>query len=244
MSLTPLDIHNKQFSRSFRGYNETEVDEFLEQVAREFDQVVRDNAALREQVESLTAKLEQYRQLEDTLHNTLVVAQETAEEVKASAQKQAELMVNQARLEASQIVQEARGRVEQLERRYNDLLSTIQAARARLRSMLMAHLQLLEETAGQVAEEDGAKGPAVSPGEDEAAPGAAAGRDRVPAVGAEAGPAAATTGSSLFSPGSSGGLAGATGAGERWASEREAAATREGGRAPGAPSGEQAPARP
>ena len=50
MALRPLDIHNKQFSRSFRGYNETQVDEFLEQVGREFDQVLRDNAALREQV--------------------------------------------------------------------------------------------------------------------------------------------------------------------------------------------------
>lgn len=158
MALTPLDIHNKQFSRSFRGYNETEVDEFLEQVGREYDQVLRDNAALREQVEALTAKLDQYRQLEDTLHNTLVVAQETAEEVKASAQKQAELMINQARLEADQILQEARARAEQIERKYNELLNSIKVVRARLRAMLMAHLQLLDETDDFGAEEDGTAG--------------------------------------------------------------------------------------
>ncbi|HEY8488466.1 MAG TPA: DivIVA domain-containing protein [Thermaerobacter sp.] len=145
MALTPLDIHNKQFSRSFRGYNETQVDEFLEQVGREYDQVLRDNAALREQVEALTAKLEQYRRLEDTLNSTLVVAQETAEEVKASAQKQAELLINQARLEAEQIVQAARAKAEEMERRYQELLGSMKAARARMRAMLMAHLQLLDE---------------------------------------------------------------------------------------------------
>ncbi|ADU50996.1 DivIVA domain [Thermaerobacter marianensis DSM 12885] len=155
MALTPLDIHNKQFPRSFRGYNETEVDEFLEQVGREFDQVLRDNAALREQVEALNAKLEQYRQLEDTLHNTLVVAQETAEEVKASAQKQAELMINQARLEADQIVQAARAKVEEMERRYQELLNNMKVARARMRALLLAHLQLLDEEAGDGSLDEG-----------------------------------------------------------------------------------------
>ncbi|QIA26857.1 DivIVA domain-containing protein [Thermaerobacter sp. PB12/4term] len=158
MALTPLDIHNKQFPRSFRGYNETEVDEFLEQVGREFDQVLRDNAALREQVEALNARLEQYRQLEDTLHNTLVVAQETAEEVKASAQKQAELMINQARLEAEQIVQAARAKAEEMERRYQELLSSMKAARARMRALLLAHLQLLDEEAGDGSTDEGAAG--------------------------------------------------------------------------------------
>ncbi|EKP95885.1 DivIVA domain-containing protein [Thermaerobacter subterraneus] len=184
MALTPLDIHNKQFSRSFRGYNETQVDEFLEQVGREFDQVLRDNAALREQVEALNAKLEQYRQLEDTLHNTLVVAQETAEEVKASAQKQAELTINQARLEADQIIQAARAKAEEMERRYQELVNSIKVARARMRAMLMAHLQLLDEEPGlggeetrEAAEEGareetegdegpaGAQGPAGGPGD-------------------------------------------------------------------------------
>ncbi|HEY8393235.1 MAG TPA: DivIVA domain-containing protein [Thermaerobacter sp.] len=158
MALTPLDILNKQFSRSFRGYDTTQVDEFLEQVGREYDQVLRDNAALREQVEALTAKLDQYRQLEDTLHNTLVVAQETAEEVKASAQKQAELIINQARMEADQIVQEARARAEQIERRYNELLNSVKVVRARLRAMLMSHLQLLEEAPDVAPDTEGAAG--------------------------------------------------------------------------------------
>ncbi|HEX6988369.1 MAG TPA: DivIVA domain-containing protein, partial [Bacillota bacterium] len=93
MGLTPLDIQNKEFGRSFRGYNEAEVDEFLDRIVREFDALTKDNAALREQVESLSAKVEQFRRLEDTLHNTLVVAQQAADEVKASARKEADVIL-------------------------------------------------------------------------------------------------------------------------------------------------------
>ncbi|PZN06604.1 MAG: cell division protein DivIVA [Bacillota bacterium] len=217
MALRPLDIHNKQFSRSFRGYNETQVDEFLEQVGREFDQVLRDNAALREQVDALNAKLEQYRQLEDTLHNTLVVAQETAEEVKASAQRQAELLINQARLEAEQIVQAARAKAEEMERRYQELLNNMKVARARMRAMLMAHLQLLDEEPGLAGGDEADAAAAVSEGDAGAAPG----RDAADEPAALAADAGATVHRSVGARGSA----------------RPGAGGQEGGREPG-------PARP
>lgn len=143
--LTPLDIHNKEFRRSFRGYNEDEVDDFLDEVVRDFEELLRANAALKEQVEQLQTRVEQYRQLENTLHNTLIVAQETAEEVKENARKEAELIVRQAEAEAKRIIEEAQRRAREEEERVAALRREAAAFRARVRSLLESQLEILRD---------------------------------------------------------------------------------------------------
>jgi len=144
MPLTPLDIHNKEFSRAFRGYREEEVDLFLDEVVREFEALLKENATLREQVEALSSKVEQYRQLEDTLHNTLIVAQETAEELKASARKEAELIIREAEQEAAEIRRRAQETVRQLGETFEEIKRQMRLFRARIKSELTAQLELLE----------------------------------------------------------------------------------------------------
>lgn len=143
MPLSPLDIHNKEFHRSFRGYNEQEVDEFLDRVVHEFETLIRENNGLREQVQNMSAKLEHYRQLEETLHNTLIVAQETAEEVKAAARKEAELIVREAQLEADRVIKAGEERVRELQDQYEQLQKHMHVFRARMRSLLESQLELL-----------------------------------------------------------------------------------------------------
>ena len=142
--MKPLDIQNKKFSRAFRGYNGAEVDEFLDQVVREFDALVKDNAALREQVEQLTSKVEQYRRLEDTLHNTLVVAQQAAEEVKASARKEAELIVEEARAQAQQVIRAAQEEAQAIRRTAEELIRRARVYQAQIKGMLASQLELLD----------------------------------------------------------------------------------------------------
>ncbi len=145
MPLTPLDIHNKEFTRGFRGYREEEVDQFLDEVVREFESLLKENSALRERLEALSSKVEQYRQLEDTLHNTLIIAQETAEEVKASARKEAELIMREAEEEAQDIQRRARRRVEQLSETFEELKKQMRLFRARVKSDLAGQLELLDQ---------------------------------------------------------------------------------------------------
>lgn len=178
MPLTPLDIRNKTFRRSLRGYNEEEVDAFLEQIMREFEQLIRDNAALREQVETYSARLEQYENLENTLHNALVVAQQAADEVRAAARREAELTLEEARLRAEAMVREAREEVERVRRDAGELFQRARTFRAQLRGMLLAHLDLLEREGEMLsagfAEVPGGAGEAGTgtsePAFDEAAP--------------------------------------------------------------------------
>lgn len=73
--LTPLDIQNKEFRRRLRGYCENEVDEFLDQILEDYEMLYRQNASLKDEVSRLKEETDRYQNLEETLRNTLVLAQ-------------------------------------------------------------------------------------------------------------------------------------------------------------------------
>lgn len=146
MSLTPLDIHNKEFRRSLRGYSETEVDEFLDQVVREFERLLKDNATLKDQVELMSSRVEQYRQMEDTLHKTLIVAQESADELKSSARKEAEAIVKQAQLEAEKTRHEVDRELEEARSRLKNLSSEFMKLKSQFKGALQAQIELLDQS--------------------------------------------------------------------------------------------------
>lgn len=147
--LTPLDIHNKEFKRSFRGYNEEEVEEFLDRVIKDYEQLYRDNIELKENIDRLNSKLEHFQHMEGTLHNTLIIAQETAEEVKLNAKKETELMMKEAEIRAQQLVDEAALKVRRMTGEYEEVQKQAQIFRTRLRTMMQAQLDMLN-----AAEED------------------------------------------------------------------------------------------
>jgi cell division initiation protein len=107
MKLTPLDIRHKEFKRGMRGYADVEVDEFLDQIADEYERLFKENIDLQERVEALEDKVAGYRRIEETLQKTLVNAQANAEEQKQNANKQAQLVLQDAELKARQLVNEA-----------------------------------------------------------------------------------------------------------------------------------------
>ncbi|EAX47065.1 DivIVA family protein [Thermosinus carboxydivorans Nor1] len=144
--LTPLDIHNKEFKRSFRGYNEEEVDEFLDRVIKDYEKLYRENIELKETLERVNSKLEHYQHMENTLHNTLVIAQETAEEVKLNAKKETELMKKEAEIRAQKLVEEAMAKVRRLNSEYEELKKQIQVYRTRMNSLLQAQMELLKSS--------------------------------------------------------------------------------------------------
>jgi cell division initiation protein len=141
--LTPLDIHNKEFKRGFRGYNEEEVDEFLDRVIKDYETLYRENIELKETIERLNSKLEHYQHMENTLHSTLVIAQETAEEVKLNAKKETELMIKEAEISAQKLVEEAMGKVRRMTGEYEELQKQSQIFRTRLRTLLQAQMEML-----------------------------------------------------------------------------------------------------
>jgi cell division initiation protein len=142
--LTPVDIHNKDFRRSLWGFNEDEVDEFLDQVVQDYEAVLRERDGLREQVDGLTRQLVQYKELEENLQRALVVAQSTAEEVRGAARKEAELLIQEAQAKAQRMIEEAQTRVKTLENDFRELERELQVYRSRVRAMLQSQLDLLD----------------------------------------------------------------------------------------------------
>ena len=101
--LTPLEIQNHEFKKSFRGYNENEVDEFLDRIVADYEKLLRENEKLKEKSGANDRELTHYKGLEQNLQDTLMVAQKTAEDVLNSACKNAKEIRDNANNEAQNI---------------------------------------------------------------------------------------------------------------------------------------------
>ncbi|NLT95472.1 MAG: DivIVA domain-containing protein [Clostridia bacterium] len=143
--LTPLDIHNKEFKRAIRGYDADEVDEFLDEIIKDYEHLYKDNLNLKDQIESIQENIARYRELEDTLHNTMILAQQTAEEVKKNAEKEAELIIRNAKQKAEEIVLKAKEDIIELKNEYKELQKTVQQFKAQFKAFLLAQLELVDD---------------------------------------------------------------------------------------------------
>ena len=146
MKLTPLDIRHKEFKRGMRGYADVEVDEFLDEVADEYERLFKENIDLQDRVESLEDKVAGYKRIEDTLQKTLVNAQASAEEQKQNANKQAQLVLQDAELKARQLVNEAYSERQGIEQSMAKLRSAEEDFRFKFGQLLDGYLRQLQET--------------------------------------------------------------------------------------------------
>lgn len=144
MPLTPIDIQNKEFSRSIRGYSPAEVDEFLERLAKDYEDLIKETITGKEQISQLKEKLNHYHKLETTLHNAIVVAQETAEEVKRNANKEADLIRREAERDAARIMEDARYKASRILTEHDEVYKQAQIYKMRFRSLVEAQLAALE----------------------------------------------------------------------------------------------------
>ncbi|MDU4271048.1 MAG: DivIVA domain-containing protein [Enterococcus hirae] len=114
MALTPLDIQNKTFPTKMRGYNQDEVDDFLDLVVRDYEEITQRNRELEKAVKHSEEKLEYFNELKDALNQSIIVAQDTADKVKTSASKESEVIVTSAQNKADELVATAKKRAHQL----------------------------------------------------------------------------------------------------------------------------------
>jgi len=105
--LTPMDIHDHQFKKSFRGYSENEVDDFLDKIVVDFEKLLKEVERLKTQLYANEKELDKYRELEKTMNNTLMMAQRTADDVISAARKNADDMKENAARECQQIKEQA-----------------------------------------------------------------------------------------------------------------------------------------
>jgi cell division initiation protein len=145
MPLTPLDIHNKEFGRSFRGYDEDQVNEFLDQVIKDYEALIRENKELQNQVTTLQERLDHFSNIEETLSKTIIVAQEAADEVKNNAKKEAQLILKEAEKNADRIINESLTRSRRIALEIEELKKQASVYRTRFRTLVEAQLELLSK---------------------------------------------------------------------------------------------------
>ncbi|MFK4567150.1 DivIVA domain-containing protein [Enterococcus sp. UD-01] len=110
MALTPLDIQNKNFSIKMRGYNQDDVDDFLDQVTKDYEDAIQKNRELEKSLKHAEEKLQYFNELKDALNQSIIVAQDTADKVKTSANKESEVIVTSAENTANEMIASAEKR--------------------------------------------------------------------------------------------------------------------------------------
>jgi cell division initiation protein len=144
MKITPLDIRQKRFEASFRGFLRREVEAFLELMAGEFEEVVKENIHLKEELKRAQLRLEQHQEREHTLQETMVTAQRISDDLKEAAKKEAEIILADAENQAEKIVQNAHLKLVQVVDDINELKRQRVQFESQVGSIIAAHQKLLE----------------------------------------------------------------------------------------------------
>ncbi len=155
MRITPLDIQNKQFRVKFRGFDVEEVGSFLELIREALEELLLENATLKDQLNRADEQLHDYRKMEDNLRETLLVAQQMVEEYKANARKEAELIKKEAELEADNIIREAQERVIKIHEDIVDLKGIRRHFKEEIKRLIENHVRILEFDKEREGEETG-----------------------------------------------------------------------------------------
>jgi len=143
MRLSPIDIRQQQFTtKLLRGFDRQEVDTFLDDVADDYEGVLRDNATLREQLAGYEERVRGLGETEKTLKDTLVTTQRVAEEMKEGAKRDAQLIVREATLSADKLLEESRAE----EAKLRVEIQTLKRVRRQLIEELRATVERYDRT--------------------------------------------------------------------------------------------------
>jgi cell division initiation protein len=154
MRITPLDIQQKQFPMKFRGFDVEEVYAFLEVIREEMEDLLRENATLKENVYRLENQIKEFKDMETTLRETLMTAQQMVEDYKTNARKEAELLVKEAEIKADTMLKESQEKVIKIHEDIVDLKGIRRHFKEELKRLIESHLKMLEFDKEREGEEE------------------------------------------------------------------------------------------
>ena len=144
MKISPLEIKQQEFKKVMRGYDSVEVDTFLEMVGKEFEKLLQDVKDYEKKIIALEAELNNFKEVESTLKQTLMNVQETSDKSLANSKKEANLIRKEAELEAQKMIEEARREKDAMKEEVITLKTQKQSLIARMRHVLSSQLELMD----------------------------------------------------------------------------------------------------
>ena len=154
MRISPIEIQQHQFKTRMFGYDTSAVDHFLEMLADELEHVHKQNNELKESLSRTQTSLDQLREREKALQETLMTAQQVTEELKSNARKEAEIVVAEAHLEGEQVIRDAHERRLQLVSEIQEIRRQKITFESGLRVLIENHLKLMDMDTVQIAEDE------------------------------------------------------------------------------------------
>lgn len=161
MQITPLEIKRQQFKKVMRGYDPVEVDTFLDMISNELEEVLTKNKELKDKLIEVETQLKDYKNIERTLQQTLLQAQETSGKEIENSRREAQLIVQEAELKASQIVDKARMDFARTKEEIANLKARKESILSRLKVLLTSEIELiraLEIDEDDLSRQDTSKG--------------------------------------------------------------------------------------
>jgi len=144
--ITPIDVQHKTFKKALQGYDRSEVDQFLDEVIETLEDDAQERAALQGEINDLKERISHFKAMEESLQNTLLLAQRTADEVKAAAHKEADLIRQEARVAAEKEIHAHNDATLEARREYQRAIEEAEKVKSELRSLLTTHMALLERS--------------------------------------------------------------------------------------------------
>ena len=142
--ITPADIENKEFSKAKKGYNEEEVDEFLDLIILDMEKLIRENRQLKEELGKVHVQVDKHMSTETSVYETLEAAKSLMNDIAASAERRAEILLKNAELEADLITREAKESISRYTEEGSRLKDRVETVRSRYRKMLEDELERLD----------------------------------------------------------------------------------------------------
>lgn len=156
MALTPLDIHNKEFPVKMRGYDQDEVNDYLDQIIKDYEMLLKQKKETEKKLSFAEEKLANYDQMHDSLNKSILVAQDAADRLKQNAEKEAEMITKEAETQASNVKHDAENHADELlkdavnkarriEQETKELRKQSRIFRQRLQLMIESQLELVKK---------------------------------------------------------------------------------------------------
>ncbi len=145
MNYTPNDLQNITFKKTFMGYSEDMVNDVLDKIIEDYSAYIRENIELKDKLALLNEGLQHYKTIEESLQNTLLVAQQTGEDIKKNAYEKAENVIKEAEVRAQKVITDANQEVIKIKFEYEDMKKRLHVFKSKAETLLLSQLEIIKQ---------------------------------------------------------------------------------------------------
>ncbi len=143
--ITPMEIQTKKFDKGVMGYNKEDVDDFMAYILEDYEALYKQALSSEQEIKALKEQIETYKSIEDAMNHSLIVAQQTAENLQKNAQEKADLIVKEAQAQAKEITDNANKSIESAQSELAKMQHTMDIYKCQAISMLNAQIENLQK---------------------------------------------------------------------------------------------------